>query len=44
MAVRSKCEEFMRTINEREQTAHGSTRDMMVTTFWNTVYCRTSKS
>ena len=38
MAVRSKCEEFMRTINEREQTAHGSTQDMMATTFWNTVY------
>jgi integrase len=38
MAVRSKCEEFMRTINEREQTAHSSTQDMMVVTFWTSVY------
>jgi hypothetical protein len=38
MAVCSKCEEFMRTINEREQNAHISTRDMMVVSFWKTVY------
>src|SRR5437773_11845937 len=38
MAVRSLCEDFMLTINEREQTAQLVSQDLMVVDFWERVY------
>jgi integrase len=38
MAVRSLCEEFMRTINEREHNSQCLAQDMTVATFWEAVY------
>jgi integrase len=38
MAVRSLCEDFMRTINEREQTPQRVSQDLMVVDFWERVY------
>jgi len=37
MAVRSLCEDFMRTVNEREQTSQPA-QDLMVVDFWERVY------
>src|SRR5581483_8733621 len=38
MAVRSLCEDFMRTINEQEQTPQHLSQDLMVVDFWEKVY------
>jgi integrase len=38
MAVRSLCENFMRTINEREHTPQRLAQDLMVVDFWDKVY------
>ena len=38
MAVRSLCEDFMRTINEQEQTPQLLAQDLMVVDFWEKVY------
>ena len=38
MAVRSLCEDFMRTINEREQAPHQLAQNLMVVDFWERVY------
>jgi len=38
IAVRSLCEDFMRTINEREQTPERVSQDLMVVDFWERVY------
>jgi integrase len=38
MAVRSLCEDFMRTINEREHTSQHLAQDLMVVDFWERVY------
>jgi len=38
MAVRSLCEDFMRTINEREHTSQRLAQDLMVVNFWESVY------
>jgi len=38
MAVRSLCEDFMRSINEREQTPQHASRDLIVVDFWERVY------
>jgi integrase len=38
MAVRSLCEDFMRTINEREQTPEHVAQDLLVVDFWERVY------
>jgi len=38
MAVRSLCEDFMRTINEREHTSQHLAQDLMVVTFWENAY------
>jgi integrase len=38
MAVRSLCENFMRTINEREQAPLQQAQDLMVVDFWGTQY------
>jgi integrase len=38
MAVRSLCEDFMRTINEREHTSHRLSQDLMVVDYWERVY------
>src|SRR6266851_4023650 len=38
MAVRSLCEDFMRTINEREKTPQRVSQDLMVVDFWERVY------
>jgi integrase len=38
MAVRSLCEDFMRTINEREHTSHRLAQDLMVVDFWERMY------
>ena len=38
MAVRSLCEDFMRTINEREHTPQQQAQDLSVVDFWERVY------
>jgi integrase len=38
MAVRSLCEDFMRTINERERNPQSLAQDLMVVDFWERVY------
>src|SRR6202011_1409979 len=38
MAVRSLCEDFMRTINEQEQTPQHLAQDLMVVDFWEKAY------
>ena len=38
VAVRSLCEDFMRTINERENTPQHLAQDLMVVDFWERVY------
>ena len=38
MAVRSLCEDFMRQVNEREQTPHLLAQDLMVVDFWENQY------
>lgn len=38
MAVRSLCEDFMRTINEREKNPNQPAQDLMVCDFWERVY------
>jgi hypothetical protein len=38
MAVRSLCEDFMRTINEHEKTPQRVSQDLMVVDFWERVY------
>jgi hypothetical protein len=38
MAVRSLCEDFMRTINEREHTPQHQAQDLSVVDFWERVY------
>jgi integrase len=38
MAVRSKCEDFMRTINEREHNSQSLAQDLMVVDFWEKAY------
>ena len=38
MAVRSLCEDFMRTVNEREKTPQRVAQDLMVVDFWERVY------
>ena len=38
MAVRSLCEDFMRTINEQERNPQQPAQDLMVVTFWESVY------
>ena len=38
MAVRSLCEDFMRTINEREKNPNQPAQDLMVVDFWEMVY------
>src|SRR5215469_11017612 len=38
MAVRSLCEDFMRTINEREGNSHQAAHDLSVVDFWEKVY------
>ena len=38
MAVRSLCEDFMRTINERERNPQQQAQDLMVVTFWESQY------
>jgi len=38
MAVRSLCEDFMRGINERNQTPQGLSQDLSVVDFWESVY------
>ena len=38
MAVRSLCEDFMRTINEREHTPQQQAQDLSVGDFWERVY------
>jgi len=38
MAVRSLCEDFMRSINEREHTSPGLAQDLSVVDFWEKTY------
>jgi integrase len=38
MAVRSLCEDFMRTVNEREHTSQHLAQDLMVVDFWEKTY------
>ena len=38
MAVRSLCEDFMRTVNEREHTSQHLAQDLSVVDFWERVY------
>jgi integrase len=38
MAVRSLCEDFMRTVNEREHSSQRLAQDLMVVDFWERVY------
>ena len=38
MAVRSLCEDFMRTINEQERTPQHQAQDLLVVDFWEKAY------
>src|SRR5690348_10667103 len=38
MAVRSLCEDFMRTINEQEHASHPLSQHLMVFDYWERVY------
>jgi hypothetical protein len=37
-AVRALCEDFMRSINQHRQDAHSLEQDMMVASFWESIY------
>ncbi len=43
MAVRSLCEDFVRTINEREKTPQRVSQDLMVVDFWDGCTCPTAR-